>query len=143
MPVKTENRLKFLSIFLLIGTSLVSLLWLAYPFFYPMGYGFLIWIPLLLVLSIFIVVSVLTLKNLNEIKQPDGIQAAFIVVLVALGFQGLWFNDGPMEWIGLLVILAVIGLGILVRNPLIKLEIMNWTGLGFLFGIIWFFYTQF
>ncbi len=138
---KTRNRLKFLSIILLIGTSLVSLSWILFPFFCPFGYAFLIWIPLLLVLSIFIVVSILTLKNLNEIKHPDGIHAAFIVVLVGMGFQGLWFNESRLEWLGLLLILAVIITGIIVRNPLVKLEIMNWTGLIFLMILVWHFLT--
>jgi hypothetical protein len=137
VPDKTAKRLRYLSSILLVGTSLLSLIWIFYPFFCPMGYAVFTWIPLLLVLGIFFVVSILTLKNLKRIRRPEIIRTAFIVVLVALGFQGLWFNETSLEWLGLLEIVIVIIMGIVIRKPLVKLEIMNWTGLVFLAGLTW------
>ncbi len=138
MLKSTRNRLKFLSVFLSIGFLLLSLGLIAYLFIYPVGFAFLFLVLVLLLSIVFLVFSLLTMKNLKQ-EDPVEIRSMFVFTLIAVGFQCLYFNDGTFEWLGFVLLLLIIGVGIKVCNAVVMLEIVNWVAFSFLCALIWFF----
>lgn len=125
-----------LSIVLIAGFSLLILFAIGLPFIHPLGFLFLGWIFFSLLSIVFLVFAFRVRKNLKDEEELE-IQAMFVFILVALGFQCLLFNGGEFEWLGFTLLLVNIGMGIVVRKSAIKLEIISWALLAFLSASFW------